>query len=358
MSVFTVYNCGTGANRDTDDEVIASLAKHTAGGEAGGRAGTTAGAWMITDGVGKLKGKGDNAYMAGVHDPKTGKFIAPKGLRTLAKGVALVRGNVGGWGWEQNVEFAMDTIRTLDTLPTVINMAGWSRGAITCHKLAHALATDAVTNKIPVNIFAFDPVPGPGNFKAANITLPGNVQRYAVVQMEDDRRWIMKPMSFAMNPSAGREQLKKFQYYPMPGDHATGVMVTGSPVGMIGAAIASKFLTKCGTQLMHGGVIWNDLQYCELYAEVRLHMKTFRGRHGGFLEAIGSKKRRLKHQFSDNAFFINDHHRARFEKRFMMIYQYLQGGVPANMDPSRDIEGLRAIAPMTYRAMVMAGLIE
>ena len=43
---------------------------------------------------------------------------------------------------------------------TCVNVVGWSRGGVTCHMFANALAETEGWSKIPVNIFACDPVPG------------------------------------------------------------------------------------------------------------------------------------------------------------------------------------------------------
>jgi hypothetical protein len=74
---------------------------------------------------------------------------------------------ISGFGWEQNVEHAMAVIKAINAGSNqkieVINMAGWSRGAVACHMLPHALHADEDTKQIRVNIVALDPVPGPGN---------------------------------------------------------------------------------------------------------------------------------------------------------------------------------------------------
>ncbi|WP_141696982.1 hypothetical protein [Xanthomonas translucens] len=46
--------------------------------------------------------------------------------------------------------------------PTCVNLAGWSRGGVTCVRLAQALHANAKLRDIEVNSFAGDPVPGAG----------------------------------------------------------------------------------------------------------------------------------------------------------------------------------------------------
>ena len=80
---------------------------------------------------------------------------------------------------------------------SVVNMAGWSRGAVTCHMLSHALESDNKTKNIKVNIFAADPVAGPGNLcvDPRKNTIPPNVASYFAVVAENENRSIMKPVN-------------------------------------------------------------------------------------------------------------------------------------------------------------------
>jgi hypothetical protein len=187
-TVFTIYNCGTSHNRQNLDETVADLARRTV--ESENRD------WMINDGPGSYshpasssapasaRGLAVQAKTPGTRDPISGlKEIAP---------FAVLRGVVDGFGWNENVAHVMVVLGATIDLPQTINMVGWSRGAITCFMIAHALAKNPRTSSIPVNIFAFDPVPGPGNFDDPDkVTLPANVQAYAAVVQEDERRKIL-----------------------------------------------------------------------------------------------------------------------------------------------------------------------
>jgi hypothetical protein len=162
--VFTIYNCGTSHNRQNLDETVADLARRTIGAENRD--------WMINDGPGSFshragagasaaeRGLAAQANAPGTRDPITGiKESSWFGtLRTVLGGI------VSGDGWEHNVLHTMAVFEATLDLPRTINMVGWSRGAITCFMIAHALHANPRTSGIDVNIFAFDPVPGPGNF--------------------------------------------------------------------------------------------------------------------------------------------------------------------------------------------------
>ena len=171
---FTAYNCGTGYDRNRDD-VVAQLNKETIS------------AHMITDGVGSRWWQ--------------------------------VSGKLGGVGADANVEAVVSEVkrRASQIHSMVLNMCGWSRGAVTCIKIANKLYADPATSGISVNSFAIDPVPGGAainNHMWQSIDMTGNIKMCSVVLSQHDRRSLFAP------------------YYPpvlgpftdvdiMPGDHST-----------------------------------------------------------------------------------------------------------------------------------------
>src|SRR5262249_52919164 len=95
--------------------------------------------WILNEGVGtqELRDQG-------------GRFVRRRG--------ALLREGV-----EANVQRAVNWVKrrqgeVRDKL--TVNLAGHSRGSVTCYKIARALCDDPSTKDIPVNLFAIDPVPG------------------------------------------------------------------------------------------------------------------------------------------------------------------------------------------------------
>lgn len=344
--VFTVYNCGTGFNRDRTQEVIANLASRTEGSENRD--------WMINDGPGSKPGsKATLARTPGLHDPRTG-------FKTKAPAFATLRGITEGYGWDHNVEHAMAVITAIqagsNTPITTVNMSGWSRGAITCHMLAHALAAHPDTAGIKVNIFAFDPVPGPNNFKLEQISLPSNVHHYTAVVMEDEARKIMKPVTFL--DSVDDDSGKKFKTIALPGAHNTAVITLASEVGTIGAALAHRFLTKHGTRL-RSPLLLSDVQYCELYAKVRLDISKYRGLTGGTMQKklLGVFKRSVKNDFNDTPYFVNGHHAKRFEKSFPSLWHMMSHGAQRPADVEREANLLRGRAPTTYKSLTTLGIL-
>jgi hypothetical protein len=345
--VFTVYNCGTNYNRDRTDETIANLAARTLGAENRD--------WMINDGPGSTPGsKPTLAQAPGLRDPVTGMRNDVSKLKAREAGI------VDGFGWDENVAHSVAVIKAIlagsSNPPGVINMAGWSRGAITCHMLAHALLKDAVTARLIVNIFAFDPVPGPGNFSLDKVSLPSNVQNYSAILMEDEGRKIMKPVVF--DASIDENSSKKFKMYPLPGAHETSVSRSRTEVGTIAAGLAHKFLTRYGTRLKDP-MLLTDVQYCELYAKVRLDIAKFRAMKGPTSQRLllGSLDRNVPNTFRDTGYFINNHHAHKFAKVFPGMWRLMNCGAQNQVDVQREAMLVRAKGPTTYESLVAEGII-
>jgi hypothetical protein len=354
--IFTVYNCGTNFNRERTDEVIANLASRTEGAENRD--------WMINDGVGSSPSSLNSAAKRPGVDPvqtyQGWKYPDPP---TLAR----LYGITDGYGWQDNVNHAMEVIQAIAigsnndwtkavTSPSVINMAGWSRGAITCHMLAHALAKHPHLKNIPVNIFAFDPVPGPGNFKIEQVSLPSNVNHYCAAIMEDESRAIMKPVVF--NPGSDENSGKKFKIIPLPGDHITAVLSTRSEIGTIGAGLVHHFLTRHGTRLRNP-IVLTGVQYCELYAKVRMDLSKYRQMNGSAVQRklLGTQVRNVANRFRDTAYFINEHHARKFAQAFPALWRMMSTGPGSVAEVERTAAQVRGFAPTTYASLVQVGIL-
>jgi len=350
-AVFSIYNCGTSHNRQNLDETVADLARRSAGAENRD--------WMINDGpgssphgVGKSataleRGLAAQAKTPGTRDPITGLKQS-----TYFEGT---RGVISGDGWEHNVAHTMAVLNATIDLPQTINMVGWSRGAITCFMIAHALHDDPRTAGIAVNIFAFDPVPGPGNFNdPEKVTLPGNVKHYAAVVQEDERRKIFRPALTSAEDAPGF----KTRFYYMPGGHSTAVFRTKNEVGLIATYLAHRFLQKHGTQL-NNPIQLSSRDLCELYAKVRIDIAEYQSTGGGVLQILGRQRRAVANRFQDTAYFINDHHASQFRKIFPGIWAALDRGVSTSQQPGfmNQLKTLQTMAPTTYLSLQKTGIV-
>ncbi len=349
--VFTIYNCGTSHNRQNLDETVANTARRTCGAENRD--------WVINDGPGsfphsvpKSASVGDRGLAAQAKTPGTTDPVS--GLKRSAW-FATLRGVVDGYGWEQNVEHTMAVLDATIDLPRTINTVGWSRGAITCFMIAHALQQNPRTSAIPINIFALDPVPGPGNFDDPNkVTLPSNVKSYTAVVQEDERRRIFKPVLTEAN-EAPRAKTK---FFYMPGGHSSGVFRTRTEVGLIAAFLVHRFLEKHGTCL-NDPIRLSARDLCELYAKVRLEMAQYHSAGGGILTVLGTQKRTVSNVFQDTSYCINDHHAKQFRKMFPQIWSALDRGVN---DAGRSafqtaLKLVENSAPTTFLSLQKTGVI-
>lgn len=310
MSAFTVFFCGTGSNSwDANynknfhsGELISTLATHHIGMEFVD--------WIVVDGPGSGNLQEDQKWTEpGNYSNWQGKMFGKGWQQNVEHAVAMIKGDykwnreklskeeyeklksagipiddvqVSGWVWRnyeypdrkvtpQELQAQKSKIMRKGQLPTVVNLVGWSRGGVTCHMLANAMAQDPQLKGIPVNIFAVDPVPGTGQFQKHRISIPANVDNYVAVYARDERS-----KGFAcIIPTFS--QAKKPIVLPMPGRHATLVgnaAVDGNDgndelfaPGKIVRDMAENCLTSWGTPLKDT-LNLSQANICELYVEM------------------------------------------------------------------------------------------
>lgn len=255
MSVLTVYFCGTGSHRFDDTnpsfwngELVSTLASNDLGKEYAH--------WIAVDGPGSgnlqadqmfvepggyynwnqtLFGKGweENVQHAlqiikGKSDWQR-KQLSEEEFQRLKKAGVPVPGPTAAasWFWrtysygdrkvtpQMLQEQIIKTFRKDGIVPTQVNLVGWSRGGVSCHMLANAMLADDELKKLPVNIFAIDPVPGVGNFAKHRVHLGENVKQYVGFFSRDERS---KGFSCVIPKTHASTRC---HVYPMPGRHAT-----------------------------------------------------------------------------------------------------------------------------------------
>lgn len=255
MTVFTVYFCGTGSTRldlQNDDfwngELIATLANHHEGREFAD--------WIVIDGPGSGNLQEDELWSKpGGYFDLTGKAFGSGWEENVRHACNIIKGRsdwqrtqlseeqykrlkdagiaiadleaTGSFLWrtydygprkvtqQQLQAQIIKTFRKGGPIPTQVNLVGWSRGGISCHMLANAMAADPELIHIPVNIFVVDAVPGALNFQPEKVTLAGNVKEYVGFYARDER----SAGFTCVVPSATAET--HMSIFPMPGRHAT-----------------------------------------------------------------------------------------------------------------------------------------
>ncbi|MDZ7936774.1 MAG: hypothetical protein U5M53_00250 [Rhodoferax sp.] len=380
MAAFTIFFCGTGSNSYDfannnyhQGELISTLAKNHAGHEFVD--------WIIVDGPGSgniqeaekwvpagnyagirgtLSGKGweENVQHAiavligSDYEERTSHTRTENRIfREAGVGVDTVErtGRVGRalLGPTKKVHFDLHARISPQALQQrkiqimrknkpvdCVNVVGWSRGGVTCHMFANALAETEGWSHIPVNIFACDPVPGSGNFDTHRISLGRNVKRYVAIYAADERSRGFSPVlpSLASNT--------EFFITTMPGRHATlvgnasndggkGVNTLFGP-GKVTRDLAESFLQAWGTQL-NQTLRLADLQILAHYEEMLAQSADFCamrnvsytyftqsdraiGTGDGTWRTFGTSS-----TLSREVVFVNLHHRWLFEKSFPLL---------------------------------------
>ncbi|MBA6115891.1 hypothetical protein MXF29_01195 [Pseudomonas sp. NC26] len=254
MSVFTAYFCGTGAHRFDgsnpnfwNGELVSSLADNDQSREFAH--------WVAVDGPGSGNLQDDSLFVEpGGYFNWTGQLFGHGWEENVAHVLQVIKGRsdwqrtelsereyeklkaagvpipdataTASWFWRtyaygkrhptpQALQEQIITQFRKPRIPTQVNLVGWSRGGISCHMLANAMAADPALKAIPVNIFTIDPVPGVGNMQAHRVKLAGNVREYVGFYSRDERS---KGFACVIPSTAPGTRMC---IYPMPGRHAT-----------------------------------------------------------------------------------------------------------------------------------------
>ena len=227
---------------------------------------------------------------------------------------------------------------------TRINVIGWSRGGVTCHMFANALAETEGWSNMPVNIFACDPVPGAGQFDTHRIRLQSNVNEYVAVLAADERSRGFTPIlpSLAANTRGF--------VTTMPGRHATlvgnaradggdaGVNCLHGP-GVVTRDLAEKYFARWGTRL-DKPLQLSDVAILQRYDEMLGQSGQYQAMQDISYTSFTQKGPRAVGRgdgtFADfgnfdllreDRVFVNAHHRALFGARYPALYQRLFEGV-------------------------------
>ncbi|OZI62665.1 DUF5621 domain-containing protein [Bordetella genomosp. 11] len=331
MTVFTVFNHGTCASRDDQGEIVAEFGRLAAGREYRD--------FLICDGPGSSP---TSSVTPGQFNPFTRDKQPKSALGNKELGNTHINwtltGMATGAGWDDNVIHAIATIAELDRLPHVINMLGWSRGAVTCTKLAYKL--NEFFPQVGVNIFAVDPVAGIGHKSDIDTSMiPPNVRNYCAVLSMHETRGFFKPQDAQrvkfMSPATNAI------FIPFPGNHGGQVNLDKNVKRNLGEAaqmtwfLAWKFLQQFGTRFTTApSPCYDGLEQCNLYARMKIKMPEYRETSPGAGEALlmgGASTRDFLAKNIDRyvehaKFFINEHHRRIFQRTLPYLYSWVFEG--------------------------------
>jgi hypothetical protein len=410
MTVLTVFNHGTGYNREkgsSNGELVAFLHDRVVGTEA--RHDTLAGTdtHIINEGPGSAPSGGNLASQV---NPMTGKRRSDEtfkygksgGTRStfarhfagqnrsglgdrsnnwLSNKFAGASGNINGRGWDENVQRSVQLIQMLqfdhDKNIDTVNMVGWSRGGVTCMRLANAIHA-LFHNTININIFAVDPVAGQNeglNRQDARV-IPPCVKNYVAVLSKHEGRQTFKPQDMSRMVVADQASTRVV-YLPMPGQHGSQVMsksnVFGSPEANITLNLAYAFLRNFGSQFSAGpsAPLSTPAAMCQQYAVCKAGAGQYKSTSGvkNFLIGMGIGQRSFTKQKNmglyvsggTQSYWVNEHHHACFKQAYPNAYRAIftrqpSFGRPIAIPPN-EISGMGGISGVVTHTLAQAGLL-
>mgnify|MGYP000968184772 CR=1 FL=1 len=313
---------GHGAASDWSENSVKTIANSFAHAvSSGGKAGVGLGIAASTPGLGHLALAGGaigSAYLS----------ISKK-----------ARGNIYGEGMDDNIRHAIATLSELwdgDLSGKTINLIGWSRGAITCIRMANWIK-EFYGSGPSINIFAIDPVAGNdlGTKSEDTYIIPDIVKKFIGIIVQDDKRGGFLPQD--INRLELQSQQTEFVLLPFPGSHDTPCRATKSTdyseVPHITRYLAYHFLNKNGTTFKHADTyaMFSSLQLSNMYANIKLKKTGYAklGKSGLMKAAMGGITQRKisseldKYISHDTNFFVNEHHVECFKKAHNNIYNLI-----------------------------------
>lgn len=379
MSVYNVYCLGTGHSSSQAERLLPDIFRAYDRSPA--------------DRKQLMEGLGTSAFVQTVKDANNG--AAPWAMGARGKGF--------GKGWGNVVMQVMAGLQAAHQAQPIgmVNLVGHSRGAVTCHMIAHAI--DHAMPGVRCNIFAIDPVPG-GVFdfspwwelSAAERAqlgldgkspefLPNNVNAHFSILMEKDTN----PCFGVLGPGKLRGGGGTvFGYLPMYGKH--GCCVKSDLVNVPASRIALSILLE---HLQTWDVLVDESkrltppQYAEAYAQIYLNAITdgdnpknvanYSGKMvaglvaasvltaglGGLVLAGGHcsgywRNRRasdIPNDFRQNPYYLNTHHRD------MFLADQACRNVAEGMDrygfmSRTEFERFSNAFPRSYELLVRTGL--
>ncbi len=364
MTVLTVYNHGTGSSSTHGYdglEIVTIFGKQHREADPGGRHLR----WFVTEGVGSTHDPASSGPLT--IDMKTGRLV--EGEKRSSK--LSVFHMATGAGVQDNVQRFMTlmTYRAMrNELPTAINMVGWSRGAVTCIRMAYELHQCTVFDgtRIPVNIFAVDPVAGgSADAEVQGSKLFPNVRNFFGILARNERRSTFAAKTWT-NLVVADPAKTQVCYLNFPGVHQDVARISGEP-GIVTFDLCARFLRAFGTVVpAHAGWIANDHKLLQCY----FNMALGKGRIGikvstakkiqehvgwsagntGFGDWAMSKgsfqNRRIDtaRNVSDDEVFINVHHELVFKSAYPALYKLI-----FNSDGLSAFQWLQAFASPAHK---------
>jgi hypothetical protein len=219
--------------------------------------------WILNEGAG-------TAELKDQHNMFGNQFGKTRGLPGIA----------AGEGVGANVRRSLSFVKTRleNDKDLTVNLAGHSRGSITCYKIAYQLSQTYGT-KIPVNIFAIDPVPGNnGSMNAGmyrHIDLGANLTNSFLMLAESEHRQNFRPYIDELYTMGNT----RHKFDTMPGTHGGINELTGSESEAAALVLsrALRFLKKHGSPLNNEDrFILDDAAMLGMYSKLMMRINEYK----------------------------------------------------------------------------------
>jgi hypothetical protein len=375
MSIYNVYCLGTGHSSNQAERLLPDIFRTYDRSPA--------------DRKQLMEGLGTSAFVETVR-------AANNGAASWGMGV---RGTAFGKGWGNVVKQVMAGLRAAHQAQPIsmVNLVGHSRGAVTCHMIAHAI--DHAFPGVRCNIFAIDPVPGGvydfspwwelSSAERADLGLagrspeflPNNVSAHFSILMEKDTN----PCFGVLGPDKLRGgDNTVFSYLPMYGKHGCCVKsdLDNVPASRIALSILLEHLSAWDVFVDETKRL-TPRGYAEAYAQIYLDainagenpksVANYSGKKvagvvvaavltGGLVGLMhGSsywRNRRasdIPNDFRQNPYYLNTHHRDTFLAN--QACRKVAEGVDRDGFMSRtEFERFSNEFPRSYELLVTIGL--
>jgi hypothetical protein len=349
MSLFNVFNIGTGHNRNEKNNILVIL-KHTTIGDD------------YSENMEKNKHQHINYINdgPGSKDPEDGGGTAIGKLLTL-KGVA---GQLQGWGIKDKTDATVAAIKKMD--PAIVNLIGHSRGAILSMRIAAKLY-EADPVRPTCNLFLLDPV----KFSCLgtdyyNREIHDNVDSLRIIVMEEaQNKFSLLTIKRRYAGHRTRSDVPSDCYIRMPGTHGTCSQITGHPIGNVTLETIRRWQKDVGSKPIH---VWRDTQLINEYSRI-LSINPIVKNEGGMLTRLVNnqepyqrepkmleskegerisllKKKKITNARRGDDLFVNEEHAALFMKTFPGLFDYLNEKRLSY--PNNELSALAVACRYTY----------
>ncbi|OCH98382.1 hypothetical protein A8135_12590 [Legionella jamestowniensis] len=269
-----------------------------------------------------------------------------------------------------SIEATRQVLKWLENQTTIdnnLNLAGFSRGSVTCIRIANELKklelylehySDTLNDRqrllldklkgLKINIFANDPVAGLSDKSVIESrVIPSNVKNYVAILQRDEMRKDFKPQD--MSRAIVASEQTKVSMLPMYGNHSDNTKHKSDKLGsgpkIIWQSLFS-FLTQHGTQFKRGAIPqisrnegpYIDIKPVKDSAQLLSGFEEHHAQRNDYLKSgqvvklldgipVPRKKRSLNNHLEfyvrDSNFFINQLEREVFKVTYPQVFNYL-----------------------------------